>query len=228
MEPRTLAELRQMTRERLDDTGANRPRYSDAMINRAIAEAEVEACVRAHLLCDETTDSVALLAVTADQPTYVLHPSVYRVDQVRDLLTGERLREVIEEELERRDRRWRLRTGLPREYLIGALPSERLTLTLVPNPYEAATLRLRVYRLPRYRMETDGDEPEIAARHHDRLVDWAVYRCMSVRDPDLYDPVKADAALAAFVESFGERDDANVQRKKREQPGNTVRPARTF
>lgn len=228
MEPRTRAELRQITRERLDDTGLNRPRYSDAMINRAIAEAEAEACVRAHLLCDESTDAVALLAVVAGKATYELHPSVYAVDQVRDLLTGERLRAVTEDNLDHRDRRWRLRSGLPCEYVIGALPNERLTLTLVPIPYEAGTLRLRVYRLPRYPMEHDSDEPEIAPRHHDRLVDWAVYRCASVRDPDLYDPVKAEAALATFVDSFGERDDANVQRKKREQRRNTVRPSRMF
>lgn len=228
MEPRTLADLRLMTRERLDDVGSNRPRFSDPMINRAINEAEREACVRAHLLCDESTDTVVLLSALADKATYELHPSVYAVDQVRDLLSGERLTQVREDNLDYRDRRWRLRAGLPREYVIGALPNERLTLTLVPRPVEAATLRLRVYRLPRYAMEHDSDEPEIAARHHDRLIDWVVYRCASVRDADLYDPVKAEAALTAFVDSFGERDDANVHRKHREQRRNTVRPARTF
>lgn len=217
MDARTAADLEQITRGLLDDTGTTRPRWSSVEIRRALSEAEREACVRARLICDSTTASIVTRAVEAERSTLLLHPSVFEVDAVRRSSDGEDVTEVDEQTMRLSDSRWRETTGSQIEhFLVQVLPSERIQLRLYPIPTVAETLELRVYRTPRNEIEDDDDEPEIAPRHHDLLVDWALYRCFNKRDPDTYDPVKASDHLAAFTANFGERPDANVQRKQRE------------
>lgn len=220
MDPRTLAQLNALTRDRLNDTGTVRPRYSDDLINRSLNEAQREACERAKLLCDEVS-SITQLAILAGQPHVDLARAIFEVDAVHNVDTGEPLRAANEEQLYRQDRRWRTRTGHACEYVLVTLPDERIRLRFVPTPIAALNLQLRVYRLPRFEMEA-SDEPEIAARHHEHLVDWAIYRCCSDKDPDLYDPAKAADHLAAFTATFGEKPDANVRRMLREPRSHTV------
>lgn len=228
MEPRTLAQLERMTRERLHDLGTTRPRWSSEIIRRALSEAEREACLRANLLRDQFTEKLVRHAVEPGRSTVLLHPCIYAVEGVIRESDSEFVQPMDEETLRLMDPRWRTREGSVIEhYLVQALPSERIQLRLHPTPTVADTIVLDVRRLPRDEMEADDDEPEIAPRHHDHLVDWAVYRCASMRDADMYDPKRADEALAMFTANFGERDTANVQRKKRERGRDTI-PARDY
>lgn len=225
MDARTLAQLEQITRERLDDLGTTRPRWSSESIRRALNEAEREACVRAKLLRDETTDALTQIAVVAGTALYPLARSILEVDGLYDEVTGEPLGETDEASLYRVARNWRAHESVnPRDFVVRVRPNEQLELLLYPKPSVATTLRLQAYRLPRYEMEADDDEPEIAPRHHDGLVEWAVHRCFSVRDPDTYDPVKAGDHLAVFTAQFGERPTADTQRRLRERRRNLVVP----
>lgn len=228
MLPQTLLELREATRDRLNDHGKVKPKWSDATIDRALNEAEREACERARLLRDEFTDAITKIEATAAVAAYLLHPSIFEIDGAYNETDGRVLTEASEPELYQQDSQWRTRTGSNTcEYVVQALPNERLRLLLVPVPSVAATIRLQVYRYPRYTMTSNGDEPEIGAQHHDGLVEWAVYRCFSVKDPDLYDPQKAADAQAEFTKLFGIKIDANIRRRLREKRTN-VAVARDF
>lgn len=225
MDPRTVAQLEQITREALDDLGTTRPRWSSAEIRRALSEAEREACARAHLLRDETTPKITQYLVPIDRSTVLLHPSIYDVVSVRRASDEQEIDQVDEQTMRIMDPRWRTSTGSQIEhYVVQVLPSERLQLRVHPIPLVADTLLLCVRRRPRDEMEADDDEPEIAPRHHDHLVQWALYRCFSKRDPDTYDPVKAADHLAAFDAVFGERESADTERDQREYGRNVVTP----
>ena len=222
MEARTLADLRGITRERLNDLGKSRPRWSDDAINRGLNEAEQQACLRARLLFDQVS-AITVLPILANTPLYLLNPSIFDLDSVRDATTGERLSLAYEDQLYMQSSRWRTLTGTAaREYVTQVLPNERLQLLLTPIPSAVTTLQLAVYRTPIYAMEDDADEPEIAPRHHDGLVAWACYRCLSIRDVDGYDPVKAAEHQADFIKEFGILPDANVRRKLREHRRHTM------
>lgn len=226
MDARTLDQLVDITRERLDDTGTTRPRWPSTSIARALNEAQREAALRGRLLRDDVSNRL-LITIEEGKMQYLLHPSIFELISVRNTTTNKLLRETSVFKLESRDDQWRNRTSASVcQYYVDVLPNERLRLNLVDIP--AATeapvlLRLEVYRLPWDEMELEAeDEPEIAPRHHEGLVEWACYRCFMKRDPDTYDPVKAADHLAIFTDQFGQRPDANVHRKQREKPSHTT------
>lgn len=223
MDARTALELEQRTRERLDDLGQTRPRWTSAEIRRALSEAEREACLRADLIHDRTTASIVRVPVSAGRSTALLHPSVYTVDVVERSSDGEEVAQVDEQTMRLMDAGWRSREGTQIEhFIVQVLPNERIQLRLYPIPLVDDILELQVFRLPRNELEADDDEPEIAPRHHEHLVDWAVYRCFSRRDPDTYDPARAQDALASFTANFGERDTAAQMRDQRDRTRNIV------
>lgn len=221
MEARTLLDLRTMTRERLFDFGKSKPLFSDDLLNRALNEAQAEAAVRARLLRDEVTDSVTLVTALANAPVVLLHRSIFDVDRVERADDGTVLHPTSKPALDRRDRLWRSRSAeRPCEFVVQVRPDERLQLLLVPVPTIDTTLRLTVYRTPRFAMEAEDDVPEIAPVHHDGLVAWACHRALSNRDPDQYEPDKAAKFEKEFTAQFGVRlsaEDRRLQREPRER-----------
>lgn len=217
MEPMSRQLLRTITRERLRDTGTTRPRWSNETIDRFLNEAQRQAAIRARLLFDNTSTS-SLVAVTAGVGSYFLPRAFFEIESVTRESSGEPLPIAIEEQMYRADSRWRTRVAdTAREVVLQSMPDERLRLILYPIPQADDSLRLAGYREPLFDMEDDGDEPEIAARHHEGLVAWACYRCLSIRDPDGYDPVKAADHLGDFEREFGPLQTADVRRKHRER-----------
>lgn len=101
----------------------------------------------------------------------------------------------------------------------------RIVLDRAPNVADGF-LTLNVYRYPLRDMEDSDDEPEIAQRHHDGLLDWILYRAYTERDIEAEAPQRAANHLAAFTARFGDRQDANVMRKHRQQRRPVIRPAR--
>jgi hypothetical protein len=222
MDALTLLGLRGMTRERLNDRGITRPRWSDIAINRSLNEAEQQACLRARLLFDEAS-KYTQITIVPNQAAYLLHPSIFEVHDIRDTVTTERLELATEDQLYLESARWRTVIGTAaRKYILQILPNERLQLLFTPVPSAATTLQLSVYRTPIMAMESNDDPPEIAPRHHDGLIAWACYRCLSIRDVETYDPVKAADHKADFEKEFGILEDANVRRKKREKRNHTM------
>lgn len=226
MDPRSLRQLIDITRnERLFDVGTPY-RWGDEMLARALSEGEREAAVRGHLL-REDSGSRTLLPLVEGQASYLLHPSIFEVDAVR-YEGGVRLEPKAADVLDRQDPEWRTRTSSkPCHYILEALPSERLRLTLtrIPTDFvEGLSLRLVAYRRPLYEMSADGDEPEIAPHYHEHLVEWACFRAFSIRNPNLYDPVKAADHLANFERVFGPAEDAAQMRALRERRADVITP----
>jgi len=121
---------------------------------------------------------------------------------------------------------WELRSGHPRCFIFeqasGVQPPK---VRLVPVPTMAEPIALTVYRgaLQALNACISTAQPEIPSRFHERLMDW-VYHCAYLKqDADTFDPKKAAESLAFFTQAFGERIDANVQRKQRDKRPPVVR-----
>ena len=109
--------------------------------------------------------------------------------------------------------------------LQGPLDEEALIAALTQTVAEADTLALTVYRgaLKPLSADIDTGKPEIPERFHERLMDWVLHRAYLKQDAETFDPAKAAQSLALFIQSFGERPDANVQRKRRDKRPPLVR-----
>lgn len=194
--------------------------WSDERIVSYLNEAVQEACERARLIEDRSMT----LELEPGQDTYRLHASVLEVKRLT--CRGRPLHETSVEELDCDSPGWERRTGQPRCFVFeptsGAQPAK---VRLVPTPATAEAAGLTVYRGARQLLEA-GDptgQPEIPARFHARLMDWAMHRAYLQQDADTFDPNKAATSLAQFEQAFGERPDANVQRKHRDKRPPVVR-----
>ncbi len=218
-----LRGLIDVARQRIDDEVW--PYHIDDPVLAGFAsEGEREAAIRGRLIYDDTTAAITSIAVVAGQHTYTLDPLIDAIDAVsftradslrpRDLdLTGlDSLRE---------DDAWQMRIS-SRPYKAVHLEPQS-AIRIWPQPSQAGTLALAVYRAPLYDLEEDDDEPEIPARHHDGLVSWMLYRVYSSKDSELNDDARAGAALAEFTSRFGERNTADVMRRHRERRRVTTR-----
>lgn len=185
--------------------------WDDATITAYLNEAEAEAADRARLLRDSTSPFTTV-NVVAGSAVYPLHKLILGLDRV--LLDGCRLDRTTVDEMDRGEHRWEARTGRPGCFIED---ENGRSLRLWPEPVADGVLRLTVYRLPKCPMEVADlhSEPEIHCRHHSRMIDWAVYLAFSRRNSDEEDRRRAADADALFTVSFGERLNANVQRKQR-------------
>lgn len=187
-------------------------------IVRYLNEAVQEACERAKLIEDRSTPTVCSIGVEPGISTYALHPSVFEIK--RAALAGRRLDETSVEAMDADCTGWEALQGTPRAFIFeqagGGSPAR---IRLVRTPVLAETLSLTVYRgaLKPLTAALDQAKPEIAERYHDRLMDWVLHRAYLKQDADTFDPNKAAVSLGLFVQAFGERPDANVQRKQRDR-----------
>jgi hypothetical protein len=218
------AELVHAFRQRSDDlvTAGGEYLYGSTDLYRFATEGETEACLRAKLLYD-TTSSFLRCTVVAGTSSYALDPRVDRIDRVVLTLTsGGRPKDLrivgIDHIHDRAD--WHSQTGRP---CLAAHVDRRLVLWPTPTAAYVGTVQLHAYRLPKYPIEDDGDEPEIPVEHHEGLVDWMLFRAYSTKDGEAGDPERAAAAERAFTIRFGPRPDADTLRRHRERRRVTTR-----
>lgn len=199
--------------------------WSDEALTSYLNEAVQEACERALLIEDMTTEAVCRIALQPGQAVYRLHPSVLKVE--RALVDGKPLTETSIERLDEGMTNWEARRGEPRQYVfVQAGGAGQPAIQLVPEPVAPGLLKLRVYRgalVPMAEAAAETDAPEIPVRHHRKLMNWAL-RCAYLRpDADGYDRDRAQLHEAMFERDFGARPDANVQRKQRDKRPRLVR-----
>lgn len=217
-----LEQLIAEARRRSDDR-EEPPFVSDEDYAPLASEAEREACIRARLLFDDSTAEVTEYAITAGSGLVTLHSSidVIAAAEFKPDAGGRRQPlELIGMDWIRDQCDWSSRTSSRPRFLAHVA---RHQARLWPTPALAGTLYLTVYRLPLSALEGPGDEPEIAEEEHVGLVDWMLYRVYSDKDGELFDSARADAALAAFEERFGERPSADVRRRHRERRRSVTR-----
>lgn len=192
--------------------------WSDEDIVRYLNEAVQEACERAKLIEDRRTPTVCSLTLQSGVSTYDLHPSVLEIKRLT--LNGQKLDETSEEEMDEDSPGWELLSGKPTLFIFeqasGIQPPR---LRFVRSPVSGGHVALTVFRgaLKPLSAALDNGKPEIHERFHERLMDWMLHRAYLKQDADTFDPNKAATALALFVQAFGERPDANVQRKHRDR-----------
>ncbi len=208
--------------------------WASADVRRWFNEAEREAAERGRLLQDKTTASVTRIALLPDVREYLLHPKIFDVQGVgltNDMGKYADLCLSTEGALDNYARRHPNYRGWGREYYIYGEPKGngaagmRIVLDRAPQ-LEDGFLTLNVYRYPLRDMEDSDDEPEIAQRHHDGLIDWVLYRAYSERDIEADAPQRAANHLATFTTRFGQRTDADTMRAQRQQRRPVVRPRR--
>lgn len=192
-----LKAIRDEARRRMRDEAVP-PMWSDPWLDSAANEAECEACLRAHLI-EDATSRASSIEVTTDEKRYPLHESVINVIACE----------------------WASNPGVQ---VFGWTLTET-DLVFDEYPRKADTLLMTVDRMPLRKMESACDEPEIRSHHHVKLIDWIEHRCYGVKDSDYFSPGESEKALMRFEQSFGIRQDANVERKHRRKHAPVVRMA---
>lgn len=200
------------------------PLWSDDEIAAYLNEAVQEACERAYLIEDRSTPAVCAIALQPGVDTYNLHASVFEIKRLT--YRGRPLNETSVDALDAESPGWEARQGQPRGFIFeqasGAQPAR---VRLVPTPNQADAIALTVYRgaLKPLNADQDTAKPEIHERYHARLKHWIYCRAYLKQDPETHDKARAAEFAAEFTQSFGERPDANVQRKQRDRSPPVVR-----
>lgn len=198
--------------------------WTDEDIVGYLNEAVQEACERAKLLEDRTTPAVCSITLEPGKSTYSLHPSVLEIKRLT--LRGRPLHETSVEELDCTFGAWEQRRGVPRHFILEQAAGRSAPhVRFVPEPLEADTATMTVYRgaLDYLRPMACHSEPEIPERYHLRLLDWILHRAYLRQDAEVFNENKAAVSLGLFEQAFGERPDANVQRKHRDKAPPIIR-----
>lgn len=191
--------------------------WSDTEVASYFADAENEACIRAGLLVDESTPSVARLAINSSTEWLTLSPLVLQVAQA--WLAGDSaLTRVSLEQMERYPS-WGDQRSRPCCYAVSGDK-----LRLYPLPTDLGVLVLRVSRLPLNPLSALNlqAEPEIPDSEHMRLLDWALFRAFSKRDADAFDARRVLDYGGRFEGYFGPRPSAHARRQYREARAHQV------
>lgn len=214
------------------------PLFSDEQVTEWLNEAEREAAERAKLLHERTRTDIVRVPLLVGQREYDLNPVFIDTDgdtmYVQRDTDSERTRAVCRQT--QADIEWTIAeranlTGWPDGFFIysdgqGAT-ARRLVLDRKPAQ-AGGYFWLSGYRYPLEAMDVNDleSEPEIHPRHHAHLIDWALFRAFSTRDLEGAAETRAAKHKADFAEHFGQKTDANVQRKRLRHRGTVVRPIR--
>jgi hypothetical protein len=231
-----LLALRKRLREMLDDY-EGKERFSTGRVDDALKQAQTEACRRADLIIDSTTEAICKIKLLPQVAYYPIDPSIKKIKQVRHANENEHCqRHRILHQVDLNHKRNRgfwggfdtLRGtssgtgcqyigrgfGRPDEYILdketGALFLDRCPE--IVGDYDF--LSLTVIRLPITRMVKEADVPEILEQFHLPMCYWAASLLLSDNDPETYDPSRADRYEAKFTAEFGDPVTANNQMQR--------------
>lgn len=196
--------MRAAARIRLGDRKASYL-WADEELDAFANDAQNEACRRARLLIDSSTEEITLISLSAGEATYPLDPRILFLRRVKMTGVSQKLRPVSYKDLDTHQPDWQDETGEPRHYV----PDMDTDLFRpYPTPEVAGTVRLTVVRLPLAPMVDDGDVPEVKPHLHESLLDWVCHRAYSKQDADTQDDEKAAIYLARFELEFGKKSSA--------------------
>ena len=197
-------EIEDLTRrEIIDEVGVENIRLVKTWQMLAYAnEAENEACIRARLLVDSSTNAVCALQVSAGQTVYNYDPRILQI--IRGKMSGATkiLKRVSCTVLDERYPGWEDQTGEIEAFVTGM---DKGKIRLFRNPAVAAPLNLTVVRLPLSPMIDRSSIPEIAATFHAALIYWIKHKIYNNQDSELFDKNRADIHLQMFEQKFGQQ-----------------------
>lgn len=195
-----LQKLRDLFRSSIRDT--KKPYLvSDLEADEFANDAQMEACRRARLLVDSTSD-MAQLGVTQGDPLVAKDSRIIslRIAVLQSSRTPLRKRTVRQMDCEFPG--WRTNTSQSRPLAI-VVDYDKDSYFLYPVPNASDTLLTTITREPLGEMVDDEDEPEIPTRYHGSLVNWMKKRAYSIPDADLFNQDYAKAAEEEFAAEFG-------------------------
>lgn len=209
----TLAELRKLYRETTGDL--EKPyKWLDSEIDEYATDAELEACRRAHLLVDSTSDA-ARASVVASDSSVVLDERVIFVRRARLSSRQVPLRIIPAAILDEQFPGWE--NAQPSTPLMLVPDLDTYGVTLYPPPKTDDVLYLTVVREPLLPLTKPSDSPEIPRRYHRSLLNWMLFRGYSKIDTETLDKGRAVAAQQLFEQEFGAKSRAIDEHWAREQ-----------
>ena len=184
----------------VSDPGDDDYLWSDRTLSRYLSEAQDEACRRADLIFDATTDAFTDVSLVDGTATYALNAKITKIVSVK--LDNEPLARTTRFDLDRNRPFWEAHTSGDPMYWFY----ENGSLTLYPKPDATAaakTCTVAVYRLPQADLALDSDTPEIPAYYHPHLCYYAAYLAFLRPDEDSQNAQRAPLMLQMFDAVFG-------------------------
>lgn len=192
-----LTEYRRQTKDNvkpylIDDTAAT----------IAFNEAQREACRRARLIVDSTTQGVAQVSVSAGNPIVNISDKIISIRRARLQSRSCPLTKRLVRTMDELAPGWdtSTNTSQPSQLVVDYQTD---AVYLYPTPSDDDILLMTVTRDALYDVDADDDEPEINSRYLMPCIEWMKFRCYSNEDTDLYDERKASIALSRFEAEFG-------------------------
>jgi len=229
-----LGELRCSLRSMLGDE--TQPYlWPDEQLNRYINNAVREACIRARLLKDDA-DSQPTFCTISIQPGIARYTYIDEILVIRSgVIVGgyggaPKLWALTAESMDRQEPCWDTNqndgSNSPR-YMVMDLTQK--SFRLYPTPSTAATLRMRVWRMPLKsdRMCEDSDKPVIKIPDYEELNHWAASEAFLKKDAEFYSPTNSAEHLALFEQRFGNRPSLEDMARWADSPPR-IRHARMF
>lgn len=184
-------------RRTLDDNSVGDKLWSQEEILEYAQDAENEACERADLIIDETTN-LTNVSVNTSTGTYALAVTITDIKSAKMANGTEPLMETSERVLDNTVPSWRSATGTPRSY--AKTPTNNIII--YPKPATADTINMTVARFPNTPMAVDGG-PEVDARYHAGLLEWILHRAYMKNDSETLNVDKANDHAKKFEAFFG-------------------------
>lgn len=196
------------------DYVTNNYRWDDDVVLGWFNEAEREACIRARLIFDSTTENVCSLDLAAGTATYQTHDAIIEIQRAFIVKEDgmQQLYKFDRDELDRTYPEWRTKAEPPTGFV-----QDDKTITLNRVPVQDGEARLEVYRLPLSDMTGSSSVPEIAPIHHVEMVNWVCYRALSSEDFEELEGMqqRGEKYLRKFEAYFGRKPNADLRRRQR-------------
>jgi len=209
--------------------------WKDSELLRYLNYAEVQACRRALLIIDGTTENdwgtsgtqgtlgqkpLCTLSIIANQATYDLSPKILQIKRCQlKSMTYPLAGPISYSELDDLMSGWIGTSGTVGTAGSGGYPTYFLsepgnTITFIKAPSIDDTASLVVSRIPLIPF-TLLTSPEIAERHHEGLMDWAAHLAYMKADSDALNLDLAKLYENRFIQQFGPLPDAYSERMRK-------------
>jgi hypothetical protein len=190
-------------RELLDEVGVEKVRLVKSWQMMAYAnEAEAEACIRARLLVDSTTDEVCVIQTVAGQTVYDYDPRILLITRGKISGAARPLKRVSCTLMDENFPSWEDQAGEVEAFVTGM---DKGKIRLFRNPTVDSPLNLTVVRLPLAQMANTSSVPEIHSSYHPSLILWIKHKVYNNTDSELFDKNRADVHLQMFEQKFGQK-----------------------
>lgn len=192
-----FSQIETSIRRTLDDNSVGDKLWSQAEILEYAQDAENEACERADLLVDSTSN-LTNISINTSTGTYGLAVTITGIVSAKLEDGTEPLMETSERVLDLTVPSWRTATGTPRSYIKTPTNS----IIVYPVPVTTDTVQMTVSRFPNTPMAVGGS-PEVDARYHAGLLEWILHRAYMKNDSETLNVDKANDHAKKFEAFFG-------------------------